>query len=210
MNNNGVLDLPEFEVLAKKLDVHHSTIFSCFAQADIGQKGYLTISEFVNAYEKLYLQKLSDSSMADGDDENSSFIRAVRYGIDKSSRSQSFVMQMYTGSIQTLTHFHDLLNEKVKRVKAMEESENSEEIKQSFNVLPFSGDLKTIVSMMQNDSRDNSLYGSKIMWWIDVSVRQVNEINVSSLIDTFGIPSDLDQVFFGANTGKTGRFTESV
>ena len=74
----------------------------------------------------------------DGDDNDIIFVRALRYGFDKTSTS--WVMQSYTGNLKEITCFEDHL---------------------SNTTTPFSGNLESIVQLMNIDGRNNKLSGSR-------------------------------------------------
>ena len=46
------------------------------------------------------------------------------------------------------------------------------------------------------DSINNRDNGSNILWWIDISVEEVLPKVVSKIIQTFGLPADVDTCFY--------------
>ena len=84
--------------------------------------------------------------------------------------------------------------------------------------------------MMQDDSRDNFLYDSKILWWVDIAVKEIlpgtftafnswtilNFIvnvkyqnpsayfvaNIGTIIQHFGLPSDIESCFLNNRMSK--------
>jgi hypothetical protein len=170
INGDGELDMGEFLAVGKKLDFQdESLIVKAFRFADTSASGKLDMEEFVTAYEAMYNGNLAGSG---GGDE--SYVRAVRYGMDKSSKPARIIMQSYTGSLAEITKFSDLIKESEKDIK---------------------GTLETIVEKMIIDSVNNQKYGSNILWWVDISTSDVLPNIVSNVIQNFGLPSDVEPCF---------------
>ena len=157
--------------VGKKLDFNDEALIAeAFRVADTSASGKLDMEEFVFAYETMYNNTLESSGGP-----NESFVRAIRYGIDKSCSPAKYVMQMYTGTLSELSKMTDLL----------EETETD-----------YKGALETIVAMMVEEGRANEEYGSNILWWVDICVEKVLPNVVGSVIQNFGLPSDIDSCFY--------------
>jgi Ca2+-binding EF-hand superfamily protein len=167
----GLVLKDEFMEVGKKLDFEDGAlIVEAFRVADTSGSGKLDMEEFVFAYETMYNGDLESSA-----EENETFVRALRYGIDKSCSPAKYVMQMYTGTMSELNKMSDLLSEKETDYK---------------------GALETIVAMMVEDSRGNEEHGSNILWWVDICVEKVLPNVVASVVQNFGLPTDIDSCFF--------------
>lgn len=157
--------------VGKKLDFEdEALIIEAFHVADTSGSGKLDMEEFVFAYETMYNGNLESSA-----GENETFVRAIRYGIDKSCSPAKYVMQMYTGTMSELNKMSDLLNEKETDYK---------------------GALETIVAMMVEDGRGNEEFGSNILWWVDLCVEKVLPNVVATVVQNFGLPLDIDSCFY--------------
>lgn len=161
----------EFLAVGKKLDFLDETlIVRAFHSADTDASGKLDPEQFIVAYETMYNHSLEASS---GPDE--SYVRALRYGIDKSLKPAKIIMELYSGSISAISKYSDLLEETEEDV---------------------TGGLDMISAMMLRDGIDNQRYGSNVLWWVDVSVKEVLPSVAAALIQNFGLPPDVETCFF--------------
>jgi hypothetical protein len=159
--------------VGQKLDfTDENVIVRAFRFADTSGSGKLDAEEFLVAYDAMFTDALAGSG---GDDE--SFVRAVRYGIDKSKKPAKIVMQQYTGSITEISKFFDLLKNKEKDLKEP-------------------GGLETISALILKDNMNNTTHGSNLLWWVDVAVSEIMPNNVNLVIKNFGLPTDIDTCFF--------------
>ena len=139
-------------------------IIRAFRNADIDEKDFLTMQEFVMAYNELYYGSLE--SLVDQVEETT-FVRAVRYGVDKSVKPTKTIMQVYSGNLKKITHFLNLLD-----TKKNERDESKDDVQDACEI-SYECDLENILQMMLDDSKDNFLYDSKILWWVDIAVQEI-------------------------------------
>ena len=76
------------------------------------------------------------------------------------------------------------LDTKVDHLKQPEEEES------------YTGNLETLVEMIQEDGKNNQKYGSRVLWWVSVAVSDVLPSSVNTVIKAFGLPSDTDSCFY--------------
>ena len=56
--------------------------------------------------------------------------------------------------------------------------------------------MDKIAELMVVDGNNNQQNGSNILWWIDICVEEVIPNVVSNIIQTFGLPPDIDTCFY--------------
>ena len=157
--------------VGKKLDYDdENLIIQAFRVADTSTAGELDMEQFVVAYEALY-----NGNLAGSGDHEESFVRALRYGIDKSKVPARYVVQLYSGTISEMNKVSDLLEDTCRVYK---------------------GTLEDIVALMLKDSRANQRFGSNVLWWIDICVENVLPNIVNTVIQTFGLPTDIEACFY--------------
>ena len=183
VNGDGELDMTEFIGVGKKLNFEdEDALVLAFREADTSASGKLDTHEFVNAYNILCDNKLSGKG---GVSEN--YVRAVRYGIDKSVRPAKYVMHMYTGTTSEIDKFVDLLDDGTETTAT-----SSKKQKKGFE----GGGMDILVKMMVKDGEANDRHGSRLLWWIDVSAKQVLPGIIRTVMTTFGLPEDLETCFY--------------
>jgi hypothetical protein len=176
VNGDGELDMNEFIAVGKKLNFDdENELVLAFREADTSSSGKLDMHEFVHAYDLLQDNALAGKA---GNAEN--YVRAVRYGIDKSTRPARYIMHMYAGTTSAIDTFVDLLDEgSGKKNKAFE-----------------GGGLDILVKIMAKDGEENDRHGSNLLWWVDVSTLQVLPGTVRQLMKNFGLPEDVETCFY--------------
>ena len=176
INGDGELDMSEFMAVGKKLDFDdENLVVRAFKFADTSASGKLDAEEFLSAYEAMFN---GDIDGGDGSGKEN-FVRCTRYGIDKSCNPARILFQTYTGTMAALTKLTDCSDGKTKTNQLKEE-----------------WTMDKIAELMVVDGNNNQQNGSNILWWIDICVEEVIPNVVSNIIQTFGLPPDIDTCFY--------------
>jgi len=187
-NGDGTLDLEEFYKVSSRLQfrgdngdnvvISEEILLNAFYTADSHHSGELTIDEFRVAYDIMYFDAIASSyNMSISGD---TFVRATRYGLDKSK--QCYVFQTYIGTLFALREFEDHFTGQKTACR---------------------GGLDTIFTMMMEDGRSNFEQDSHVMWWLDVCVDKMVPSVVAVLLSRLGLPNDLSNNFYASNLDDT-------
>lgn len=137
------------------------------------------MTEFIVAYQTIFnrMKKL-DSTLGPNNNTSIEIISALRYGVNEKG---DFVFEIYSGSLDSVEH----------HIYKSANDENASSLgyficesnKVAYELLDFN-------KMILEDAQNNLSLGTKIYWWIDIAMSQIDPFAIDKYIAAFGLPND--------------------